>query len=316
LIRVTNPSKPSSDETPLFEDIKFTCDGIQVVIVEQLDLKSFLHKQLPKAPNLMRLQLRKLDRPILDKFVAVEESLLDLQELTLVLTYLAAFRQKKCYFSTIFEGHYTKEDDKVAGRFLLRDNQLVSIGYGRRKSRQLYLFENWLIFSRPREDQQVIVQKVPIQNLLLVFYRRQNVGAGILTVYWNQGGSEKQNVCSADIFFDDASALIIWAGVLSAATTAPVNSSADQDRPNEGRLWPTWPPWPAPPRDRFFKYLLDLGPLSVQQALQQLLPSLRNQRLHPEDSTKILTDLTALGKDVYYRQHTLGKHSSFIRSTD
>jgi hypothetical protein len=277
-------------------------------MVDQFDGFVFFGTKAPTAPNILQLQLLSPDPPILNEFIDQKERLSDLQNLILVLTCLSTFNLEKQAFSAIFEGNHTRLDAEFAGRFILRDKQLVSIGYGRRKERQLYLFENWLVFSRPRGAKQIIVQKVPIDRLLLVFYRRQDVGAGILTVYWSEAGCNNQigSVHGADIFFDCASSLALWAGYLAVATTARVNQSANQGRLKEPDIWPML----SFLARESFKRILELGPISIQQALSLILPSLRGVKLDPENRVSLSAQFQALGKRVDDRNHKLGKYSS------
>lgn len=296
-VQVANPA--ALDPTARFEDVIFSPNLVHAVVVEKSDWRSFFLQKVPRAPNLLSLRLQSLGGRLFDKFVDNKETLSDLQNLTLVLTHLAIFDRPNCSFSTIFEGDYTQQDDDDAGPFLLRDKQLVSIGYGRRKERPIFLFERWLVFSREKGDQQIGVQRVRLEKLLLVLYRRQSVGAGVLTVYWNQGTPQRQSISGAEIYFDDMSALVIWAGFLSAATTASINGSVNQRKSEDAQTRPTWEV-PAVEYSSV-KFLLDLGPMSIHQALEELLPFLINEVLSPDNSSRMWKQLDVLGKQVFER---------------
>jgi hypothetical protein len=320
LYRVQFADPAALDPTSRFEDVIFSSNVVHAVVVDKSDGMFFAFPKVPRAPNLLSLRLKNLGGRLFDRFADNKETLSDLQNLTLVLTHLALFDRPNCSFSTIFEGDYTKQNDDDAGLFLLRDKQLVSIGYGRRKERSIFLFERWLVFSREKGDQQIGVQRVHLEKLLLVLYRRQSVGAGVLTVYWNQGTLHRQRISGAEIYFDDMSALVIWAGFLSMATTASINGSVNQMNPEDAQTQSTWGAttasingsvnqmkskdaqtqleWHAV-ENRPIKFLLDLGPISIHQAVEQLLPFLRNEVLSPDDSLHMLEQLDVLGNQVF-----------------
>jgi hypothetical protein len=308
-VRAGNPAV--LDSTVRFEDLIFSSDVVQAVVVEESSWTSLFLQKVPKAPDLLSLRLQNLGSQHFDKFHENKETLADLQNLTLVLTYLAIFDRPNCSFSSIFKGHYTKQDEVDAGRFILRDKQLVSIGYGRRKERPIFLFEHWLVFCREKGHHQIGVQMVPLKNILLVFYRRQSMGA-VLTVYWNQGtseSSERQNISGAEIYFVDMDALTIWAAFLSLATTASRNGLANQSKSEETQTWPTLKA--SEVDNRHVKFLLDLGPISVKQALHHLLPPLRSQVLYPNESARLWKQLEDLGERVL-RQNEIAQPQTAI----
>jgi len=294
-VQVANPA--ALDPTARFEDVIFSSNAVHAVVVEKSDWEFFFFQKVPRAPNLLSLRLQTLGGRIFDKFVDNKETISDLQNLTLVLTHLAIFDRPNCSFSTIFEGDYTKQNDDDAGLFLLRDKQLVSIGYGRRKERPIFLFERWLVFSREKGDQQIGVQRVRLEKLLLVLYRRQSVDAGVLTVYWTQGTPQRQSISGAEIYFNDMSAFVIWAGFLSVATTASINDSVHQVKSEDALTQSTWEV--SEVENSSVKFLLDLGPISIDQALEQLLPFLRNKVLSTDNSSGMWRQLDVLGKQVF-----------------
>ena len=275
-VRVKNPA--GLDPIPLFEDVIFSEDVIQAVIVEKSDLEFLFLQKVPKAPDLFSLRLKTVGGRLFDVFVDQKEILLDLQNLTLLLAHLALFDRPNCSFSTIFEGTYTEQNDVEAGPLLLQDKQLVSIGYGRRKERSIFLFGHWLVFSREKRNQQIGAQRVRLEDLLLVLYRRQSAnGGGVLTVYWNQGTLQRQKISGAEIYFDDVRALIIWAGFLAVATTASINGSVSQKKSEDRQTWPTREL--LKDENSSFNYLVNLGAISMRQALDQLLPLLKSPAL-------------------------------------
>lgn len=289
--------------------MNFTYQKMQVVVVGKPSDSFSLYFEAVKVPQIEGLSLRCLDRPLLQKFEhkKTEPRLLSL--LGLILLYIATFAEPEClWFSSIFEGTHTDAEKQTAGRLLFRDKQSVSMAFGRRKTRQLYLFEGCMIISRPRAPRQIILEMIPLNRLLLVVYQHMSEHgcAGILTVYWKQDDHDKQEVCSADIFFDDIDSLVIWAGFLSLWTvasnmysrneSAEANSKLHGIKRNSLSIVSTTSELDTHD-DHNFKYLLDHRPLSLSGAIDQLVPellSLETWDLHTEKGIK--TILSHIGR--------------------
>jgi hypothetical protein len=182
----------------------------------------------------MTLQLRDTSKPCFERFTGGEHTSGDLSEVIRSIMHLALARAKS-RFTDIFTDTGTPEDNATAGILLLRGQARVSITFGRIKAKNIFLFENCLVFAREKSPSQVIVRRVSLSHLLQVRYRPEHPskGCGILTIYWREGqpsGRQEppkgQEVSGAQIFFGDPGVLKIWASFLAInASMEPASGS-------------------------------------------------------------------------------------------
>ncbi|KAF8848099.1 hypothetical protein BDZ45DRAFT_698672 [Acephala macrosclerotiorum] len=123
------------------------------------------------------------------------------------------------------------------GKQFLVEWVLVSMDGGRRKMRNIHLFDESLVISRPKSDTPskvpIAVQHIPADKWKSVMirpagyiYQNRNIETGqfgsagypykdVLLLFWSQESSEGANLAVVEFYFNDQTTLLIWAGFLA-----------------------------------------------------------------------------------------------------
>jgi len=277
-------SKRELSESPVVADeIHFGTDPNKIVTAESFNWHVEQLSWQIQVPSIETLQLRDISKSNFECFDEGGYSLKDLDEVSRMLIHLALSRRRKSLFADIFREIDAGEENAAVGILLLRDKARVSIGFGRIKEKNLFLFEKCLVFARSKSLELVIVQRISLSNLLQVRYRSEDPrqGNGILTVYWREGQSKGQKVFGAEIFFDNMSVLKIWAAFLT------INASTEAAAANY-RVIPT---------HSWLKDMNFFHRIPKLQEVLSLLSAMKSGVLDPDDSESELHYLMELVTD-------------------
>jgi len=278
-------SKRELSECPVVVDeIHFGTDPNKIVTAESWNWHVEQLSWQIQVPSIETLQLRDISKSNFECFDEGGYSLKDLDEVSRMLIHLALSRRRKSLFADIFREIDAGEENAAVGILLLRDKARVSIGFGRIKEKNLFLFEKCLVFARSKSLELVIVQRIFLSNLLQVRYRSEDPrqGNGILTVYWREGQSKGQKVFGAEIFFDNMSVLKIWAAFLT------INASTEAAAAANYRVIPT---------HSWLKGMNLLPRIPKLQEVLSLLSAMKSGFLDPDDSEFVLRYLRELVTD-------------------
>lgn len=201
---------------PKFKEIYFSSGTSELVVVESI--LSITGQDHLWRPNFFDFHLFELvdnfsGTPV-THYVDVDFSSLNIHAQGLL--YNALYMDNQSVFSTpgmTFLG-WSGSDVETAGLLVLQDIQLISIHYGRRKLKGIYLFQHRLVFTRRNGAQIIIVEKINTQDILLVVIRDRCQDSKALSIFWEDKSSDIPRARCAVVYFPDEATLVLWAGFL------------------------------------------------------------------------------------------------------
>lgn len=137
------------------------------------------------------------------------------------------------FAETLIDYNWSQETQRSAGRLVLHDILLTSYNHGRKKEREVLLFQNRLLFLRKKDDLKVVIWDISLsKDVILIAYnpkcqlRRANKDAGYLTVYWKIELAGQPRVSGVNMYFEELSSLELWAAFLSLDPRPPKVSTS------------------------------------------------------------------------------------------
>jgi hypothetical protein len=249
-----------------------------------------------KLPKLLNLQHRYIESGTFAEFSLTDWTLTELNKLIRVATYLIFVRRQYLHSlqsRNTYQVDSIGDEDAGTGILWLRDEMRVEVGIttigmqqrqvrlARMKTRQVKLYQNFLVICRRKGLSLIIVHKVPVSDLLQVNFEPGNIkrSYGRLFVFWKGESGEGTNC--ALLWLSDPATLTIWAAFLaSAASKIPVAGSFEV--PN------------VPSISVFdFPYLEHVREL---QQLLGLLPLIKSKALDPYNGISMNIHLIQLGR--------------------
>jgi hypothetical protein len=314
-------SSSTLDKDQLVEEIHLTCGTNKILLTEFINERFIINEIIvPRAPDLSRIGLQDMNQDLVSKFMVWAPGPSILSILAQILLLIAPIRQRQF---PVCEEYWSTLDAEAAGPFVLRDTQVSSLDYGRRKPREIYLFSKLLMIARRKNDEIVITEKINLDDILLIGHPHHGASASTLIIYWRSGCLIATPIRCLEIDFLDTTALILWAGFLSVRTpTVFISSSVVQKDPisvnisiptdTSQILGPMHTYNVDPPAvvsslhaTKYLSYFAHIGLTSLRQAVDVLLPLVRSITQGSSNRKDIIRVLADLGQKLSLQTHEL-----------